>query len=359
MPEKNVGILTVHYMNNYGTILQTFALREFINRIPGHKAEVINYIPSKFGYRPYIDSAEGRAEMLKKRDRFENFLSEFCGVNTEAISEVKGNDYDYYCVGSDQIWNFRIADKTFLLPDLDPDAVRFAYAASIGLSVDSLSVYNDLFDKYLKAFKGISMRESSQIEYIKERYGGDCVLVEDPTFLLREEDYSGIISKENLFEGEFIFFFWIAHDINLLQGVEFANRLSHLYGIPVVHCIPDAPRYQFYIDGGCMIYEGVEKFLWYIKNAKIVVTNSYHCTLFSIQYKTPFYIFVVESMRSRIDFLKEKYHLDDRIVDRYFPYDKITDEYDFESIYETREKEHKRSVEFLYDMLDVRGVDNE
>ena len=60
MEEKKVGILTVHYMNNYGTILQTFALRKYISSIPGYKAEIINYTPASFGYRPYINSEDGR-----------------------------------------------------------------------------------------------------------------------------------------------------------------------------------------------------------------------------------------------------------------------------------------------------------
>ena len=49
---KNVGILTYHYINNYGALLQTYALKKAIDKIEGFSADVINYIPDNFGKSP-------------------------------------------------------------------------------------------------------------------------------------------------------------------------------------------------------------------------------------------------------------------------------------------------------------------
>ncbi len=352
---KKVGILTFQYANNYGAVLQAYALRKKINSFAGYEAELINYVPEGYEYPLPVNTEDAYKHMIEKRNFFEQFLREYCGLDKPMIHAVTGKEYDYYCVGSDQVWNFQsgIVDKNYLLAHVDDDARRFAYAASIGMSVEVVERYTDVFRKYVSRFKAVSLREKEQVEFIEAICNLTCKTVADPSLLLVPEDYEELMGRDSLREEPFIFFFWLQHDHETMKGVEFVNILSRKYGLPIVHSIPDAASYMFAKDGGCMIYEGVEHFLWYIKHAQIVVTNSYHATLFSMQFQTVFYVFPVETMRSRIDMLSEKYGISDRIIEGYVDCDKISPVMNFVHIQRTIQEERIDAILYLKDALDM------
>lgn len=353
---KKVGILTFQYANNYGAVLQAYALRRRINSLEGYQAELMNYVPEGYAYATPANTEESYVHMLEKRAHFESFLREKCGLNQPMIHEVTDASYDYYCVGSDQVWNFEFAmvNENYLFAYLDDSSPRFSYAVSVGMSAERAKAYEDIFAKYASKFKGISLREKDQISFMTAASGMECRTVVDPTLLLEPEEYKDIIAKEPLRDKPFLFFFWLEHDHELMKGVEFVNMLSRKYNLAVVHSIPGAPPYMFSKDDGCMMYEGVENFLWYIQNARMVVTNSYHATLFSMQFKTPFYSFVVDSMRSRFDMLTEKMEIGNRIVDTYMDVTQVSGSVDFSGITEKIQREREKSVGFLKEMLDVK-----
>lgn len=353
---KTVGILTFQFANNYGAVLQAYALRKKINSLGGYEAEVINYVPEGYKYPLLSNTEEGYQKMLEKRACFEGFLREKCGICKPMISEVVGNEYDYYCVGSDQVWNmeFPFSGENYFLAHLEDDAVRFSYAASVGMSAETTEKYADIFAKNISKFKAVSLREKVQMEVVEKTSGLLCKTVADPTLLLEPGDYEEIIAKEPLRREPFIFFFWIQHDHELMRGAEFVNTLSRKWCLPVVHSIPDAPPCMFARDGGSMIYEGPGEFLWYIKNAQMVVTNSYHATLFSMQYQTPFYVFPVQSMRSRMDMLVQQYDIGNRVVETYKGYDDVEQEMDFISVCEKIKEQRADALVFLQDALDMK-----
>ena len=107
---------------------------------------------------------------------------------------------------------------------------------------------------------------------------------------------------------------------------------------------------MFANDGGCMFYEGVSEFLWYIKNAKVIVTNSYHVSLFAIHFKKPFYSFVVDKMRSRFDTI-EALGIEDRLVKTYIEPDMVDIDMDYEMIYKIINYQKEKSVKYFNDAL--------
>lgn len=349
---KTVGILTFHFADNYGAVLQCYALRKAINDLPGFDAEIINYIPPQYKYPKRWDNTYEKHMFKQKRIWFDMFLKRRCGISKEVSSLVCGNEYDYYCAGSDQIWNTNDTLLEYFFPHIDANAKRISYAASIGIGVEDRNLNKTVLKKYLPQFKEISVRESEHAALIEKLIGCNCERVLDPTLLLMKDDYEQIVSTEILQKQEFIFLYWLNHN-NPAPGVELANTLSRIYNIPVVHSIVDAPPYMFAKDGGCMFYEGIENFLWYIKNAKFVITNSYHGTIFSIQFERPFYTFIVESMRSRIDTLIETLEIGDRIVKRYLLSNQIEENIDFVSIQDKIERERRKSIAFLKKALDI------
>lgn len=348
---KTVGILTFHFADNYGAVLQCYALRKVINCIQGYKAEIINYIPAKYIYPKHWENAYTRQKFKEKRKRFDEFLEKQCGMSEEVCTYIDGKQYDYYCVGSDQVWNTSFLCKEYFFPHVFPETKRIAYAASVGIAANSCHLNKELFSRYLPEFKAVSVREEEHVELIEKLSGKRCERVLDPTLLLKSNDYGSIICESILREEKFIFFYWLTHS-NPAPGVELANKLSRLYNIPVVHSLLNAPSYMFNKDGGCMFYEGIENFLWYVKNAQFIVTNSYHGTIFSIHFRRPFYTFIESSMRSRIDTLMGIVDIRDRVVEKYFAINFQPEDVDFTTLQGTIEVERKKSLDFLKRAID-------
>lgn len=348
---KKIGILTFHYSDNYGAVLQAYALRKKINRIPGCKCDIVNFIPPGFTYSLYQNKKEVRESLIKKRELFDDFLIRYCGMDGTEVSDLQETDYDVYVVGSDQVWNLDFADKNYLLSSIGEKRRKVAYAASIGISTEKAGRYSPLFAQYLPEFSAISVREEEHVRFLEDVAKVSSCSVLDPTLLLEAEDYKEIMTDYSKPEKPFLFFFWLRHDDELMKGVEFANQIARKYDLEILHNVVEARPYMFHKDAGCMMYEGIEKFLWCIKNAAFVVTNSYHGTLFSIQMRTPFYTFVVQKMKSRIDMLVKKLGIGDRVVKEYISPAKIHGEIDFEEIEQKIKRERIHSEQFLSEAI--------
>lgn len=351
---KTVGILTFHYVDNYGAVLQTYALRHVINNLPGYSADIINYIPPTFSYNKHWKTQMENNLFLRKRKYFTDFLYKKCGIKESLVSFLTGEEYDYFCVGSDQIWNTSFKGLIYFLPFQSDTSQKISYAASVGLSEESPFFNWEYFRKYIPDFSWISVREQEHVKLLESVTDVSCECVLDPVLLLDASDYENIIEKKKLREHEFIFFFWLPHDGSLFRGIEFTNMLSRKYNLPVVHSVINSESYMFYNDDGCMMFEGVGNFLWYIKNASYVVTNSYHATLFSIQYNKVFWSMVVHSMRSRFDSLVRTLGIGERIIKTYLPYDKIDKTIDYKKIYKKIDKERVKSMDYLYKALSIK-----
>lgn len=349
---KKIGILTFHFADNYGAVLQCYALRRVINSMADCRAEVINYIPNSFQYKKTWENEYEENLFHKKRDDFQRFLSVHCGIEKPVIHFMSEDEpYDYYVVGSDQVWNTSMEE--YFLPEIVDKAKCIAYAASIGLQEDASGLNKDILKKYIPKFQYVSVREYMNAALIEKICGRKCACLLDPVLLLDSADYEGLMAEKKLRKEKFIFFFWLMHDRECMRGVELVNNISRLLGMPIVHSFNSAPEYMFCNDGGCMQFESIENFLWYIKNAEYVVTNSYHATLFAIQFRIPFYTFIVQIMRSRIDTLCERFSINDRVITGYLPVGRICKDIDFDAVWGRIKDQRRESFGYLREALEV------
>lgn len=349
---KKIGILTFHFADSYGALLQAYALRKSINKLPECGAEIINYIPEHWKMRPYVNTVEGRYAFIEKRKKFCDFMRMHLGIEKDVCTVVTGNDYDYYCVGSDQVWNSLITHcDGYFLPYVSADAKKITYAASIGNALEDEKLDKDILKKYLPTFKNISVRENGYCEFVEKITGKECRWVLDPTLLLDSYEYEEIVSDKEKTE-PFVFLFWLNRE-EQFKGIELANLIARKYDLKVIHSLYDAKRYTFYNDGGCMIYEGVQDFLWYIKNANFIVTDSYHGTIFSLQYKVPFYTLIYEDRRSRIDTISNALGFEERVIENNLCFSEITNSINFDSIWKNIYKLREKSLEYIRESLEV------
>ena len=313
---KKIGIATFHYADNYGAVLQAYALRRTINCIEGCQAELINYVPSGYMIHPYEASVTGISNMKKKRVLYEKFLQEYCNINSPMINKITGKDFDYCCTGSDQVWNMSFAEnitKEYLFPNVDKNVKCFSYAASVGGKIAQDD--KEYFKECLSSFIGLSVREKSVVDSLQEIGVNNAEVSLDPTLLLNIEDYEELIVAPENAPNNFLFFFSYPIGDEVRKYAPFINMLARKYELKIKHSIVNAPRGLFAPDIGAMIYEGIGEFLWYMMNASIVVTTSYHGAIFGNLFHKPTYIICRDRGKERFIQLMRIFENDSCFVD--------------------------------------------
>ncbi|SES80150.1 polysaccharide pyruvyl transferase family protein [[Clostridium] polysaccharolyticum] len=306
-----IGIVTFNSAHNYGAVLQAWALQEYL-KSEGHEPSVINYRIFDIDklYRLYkprnpykkavFNKAVHKAQDLKAytRDKdkfkrhhaFEHFINHTLNTtqppvyNFAQLSKAEF-DFDAMIAGSDQIWNgvFTKMNPGYFLNFGKPEVKRISYAASIGK--DEISDVEALqFQKYIHNFDYVSVREQKAKEQVLRFIDDEVEVVCDPTLLLPRSKYDEL-KKDPKIKQEYIY----VHNVHLVKVDErlnaMAEELSKRTGLPIVHNRPD---YSFENECGKFLDGGPEEFLGWIANARYVVANSFHATVFSMIYHREF-----------------------------------------------------------------------
>lgn len=333
MRKLTVGLATC-FVDNYGACLQAYALQTKIEET-GAECKIIQYTQPD-GYRRFtlrgilktnpiflkvIEIA--KYEPLMKyisKPRFQNFRKRYLKLTRryatfEAVYAANMT-FDAYVCGSDQIWNPRLFhgnDPIYMLDFVPTGKKRIAYAPSIGLSKIPEEYEQDFREK-LNRFDYISVREVAGRKIVQALTDKEVKVVLDPTLLVNCDEWSRILTPPHITEPYiFCYLFGVRSYIG-----EFVEYVRKALGLKIV-CIPYTereknPEYiQVYDAGPC-------EFLGLIKNASLVITDSFHATAFSINFNTPFYSLLRNedtdeiNMNSRIFSILELVGLRDRLV---------------------------------------------
>ena len=295
-----IGIITMHNIDNIGSVLQAYALQR--------KMELLGYDAKLIDYREVLESKKDtllhriilffinaflgfpKRKYLKRLRDFKNThykcTSQIYTRNN--ISEV-GSLFDIFCTGSDQVWNPRfIGNDTSFMLDFVPDSKpRISYAASF--AADNIpSEYIECYKSCLSKYKCITVREKTGESVVKSLIAKDCLTVCDPTLLLTSEEWNEIAEKSRInIKGKYILVY--------LLGYMFESR-PFFYDI--VNKVQKELGYKvYYINGWLtelrqpnskvLFGIGPSEFITLIKNASFVITDSFHGSVFSTIYKTP------------------------------------------------------------------------
>jgi coenzyme F420-reducing hydrogenase beta subunit len=188
--------------------------------------------------------------------------------------------------GSDQIWNGGLSkgvNPAYFLAFGKDGIKRVSYAASIGRD-EIPEVEQTLFQRYLRNFDYVSVREEKAKEAISKLTEKEISVVLDPTLLLKKEKYDKL-KKDPKVKQDYIY----VHNVHINKVDKrlnaMAEELSKRLGIPIIHNRAD---YSFTNELKKFIDGGPEEFIGYIANAKYVIANSFHATVFSIIYHRDF-----------------------------------------------------------------------
>ena len=317
-----IGIITYWTSNNnYGQLLQCWALQQFLIK-KGHMPYLIRFSPfsgatdaSLFGriktfftrvlklilIYPAVQRLKNRklievekklddifGEKDKQRD-FDGFRKD-CLYKTNIVYEnfstlLKNPPIaDAYICGSDQIWNFNLqtdALKAFFLQFGNKEIKRIAYAPSIGRDYWPENRVNEL-KQYLSGFSSISLREETGVQICKD-LGFDAKHVLDPTMLLEKTDYESLKETPSTYSTPYIFIYGINYkskeDINYNEIKEYAKNKG--MKIIITNGSGYTPCRELF-DEAEYVYATIPKWLSLISNAELVITPSFHGVVFSI-----------------------------------------------------------------------------
>lgn len=307
-----IGILTFQFAYNFGAQLQAFALKSYLEK-KGFDVEVIPFLPKKFaneysanpfksaqGLRGLIEHFLRIPRFLKQKKVFDCFLLEKIKLNNSFSSEDELYEYikkfDIVICGSDQIFNDDITGKSsaYFLGASGDKPIKIAYAASFGK--DNLSDYQkDCCVNFLPFFKAVSVREELSFDSLKKLNINSQVVV-DPVFLMDESFFINNMKKPNQnFSSEYILYYSLRDDENLIEKLKEFSEVKNLE-IIIIHPTGNAQK----VKGNSLYEIGPQEFLWLIKNAKYVFTNSFHAVAFSIIFKKEIFYSLHRQRGSRV-----------------------------------------------------------
>lgn len=340
-----IGILTQPLYCNYGGLVQCYALQESLKRL-GHEPIVLqrewnrkytlsgalNYYAKHFiklllgrqsSWHYYV-SQEKRDYIAKETKKFINKRinprSRHCYTTEELKSEAYQLKLDAIIVGSDQVWrpDYSPCQPNYFLDFLDDsqNIKRISYAASFG--GDHWNWNKDLTAqcaKLLQKFDAVSVRENSGIGFCKEHFHVDAVQVLDPTLLLDKEDYISLVGATERKRGNL--FCYVLDRSNEKRNI--ISEICQKTGMQSFETMPelDDRVYNLYGDIEKAVFPPVEDWLSAFMEAEMVITDSFHGTVFSIIFNKPFWVIGNEGRgMARFKSLLSLFGLEDRLISK-------------------------------------------
>lgn len=308
----NVGILTFHFSDNYGAALQAYALRRWLME-HGHHASFIDYRPAhvEHGGRLSLPTSPARLKANLKivylavssfmnrhfgnrgqKDKFIRFRERFLGIARDAARTDNGaslaaaQSFDLIVAGSDQIWSpsqhFGFDANYFLAFAKSFRARKISYAASFGKDRVSPAQAAQL-PRLLHHFDAISVREASGATLVEMATGHRPASVPDPTLL--HSSYAELTDPAaSHHDGPYIFCYGLRSPDNIRQTAEL---VSQQLKCPILS--PHNPHRRW-VEIGKTVHPDPGEWVSLVKNARFVVTNSFHGTVFALLFKKPFIV---------------------------------------------------------------------
>jgi len=355
MKNKDVLILTFHFVDNYGALLQAYALQKTLmdnNR----NVSIYNY-KNKRMYKEqsllyFTNNLKNNVAKIllfpknvKRKYKSYKFRRNYFNISNKTTNN------SVFVLGSDQIWNPSITynDMTYFSKGFNIPAI--SYAASFGKELPENK--KEFLLSGLEHVQKISVREETAKKCIKDFTNRESQVVLDPTMLLKKEDWVKIAKKpKKIIKNPYIFVYTV--DGKNKEFIELVNKISEITNLPVV--CPGKSIYKINnFNNIIKTYntEGPEEFLYLLNNAEFVVTSSFHGTVFSLLFEKQFVSFVPSTNASRlIDLMKRincSYLLLKNATD--FNLEHLNAKIDFNTIKQNINKEREISISWLLSAL--------
>lgn len=386
--KSKIAILTLYHNNyNFGGLLQAYALPTALKKYLGIPAEQIDYLflpeqetktekPKNNISISKIINLVGflffnrleKSNLNKRKKAFEQFMKYI-----PHSDRVYGYDniceslkvYNTFICGGDQIWIdckkmpwFRTEDSRVFTLRFVPDKVKkISYAPSMAV-LELTEEFKKEFCIGVNRLDRVSVREKRSLPVLRKLTDKPVTVAVDPVLLLKESDWLKVINYSGKKE-KYILCYLLSDSISQRKALtKLAKKLNYKI-ITFPHILHNIVRKCDLFFGDIRDYSsGPREFIELIKNAELVITDSFHACVFSMIFKTPFAVFErggigeTGNMNSRIyDFLEE-YHLENQLVTA----EELTEmkeipKIDFTYAHEHWKKRREESLKYLENAL--------
>lgn len=325
-----VGIFTFPNSISYGATLQMYALYHTVSKL-GHVPEIINYHNAYMkaerhmmaGHASWKDKARKMARGLLHHRlysafrRFEkrNLLCypEKPFADAGKLPEI-GKRYGAVICGSDQVWNPDITDTdlSFFLNFCGEGTRRISYAPSFGIDTFSPEFCEAIQDE-LAQFYALSVRETPGQALVQSLLGKEVPIVADPTLLMDAAEWEKMERKHPAACGDYILYYTVRRSTSLMRRCQ---ELAEKTGMKIVVVGGNPLKKLKQRDQGIEYAVDIspEEWLYLLHHARYVVTNSFHGTAFSINFRKDFYVEFSSLTNSRLTYIVKTLGLTSQVV---------------------------------------------
>lgn len=346
-----IAQITMNGYSNYGNILQKFALHHTLKKFADF-TEVLWFGVNKLF--PETGEKSGVQYVIRKKDDFyrqlvflrdavrQSKFKDFENLNIRTrfdfpFFEEIADEYDFFVVGSDQVWN-PSSSYFYTLLNFVPREKKVSYAASIG--VDEIpDDKKESFCSCVSDFNYISVREETAVKIIGDLMGRTSLLVFDPVLLLTKNEWLAVAQKPTWFKERYSRGYVLTYYIGKTPP-SVVNSFADKLNLPVINLLNTENYNHFTV--------GPAEFIWLFTHASLVYTNSFHGAAFATLFKHPF---VLNALRKDNDprflSLLKMFGLGDR----FNPAEPM--EIDFSSYEEVLSSERAKAFNFLAEAFGV------
>ncbi|MBQ0688802.1 polysaccharide pyruvyl transferase family protein, partial [Providencia rettgeri] len=307
------------------------ALENIVKQL-GYNVEHINYLPynkKKFKNKLKYSFIGHLIKVILKKTHFYDYRKNSSCFEkfrktwiTRTIKDYYTSDdikkdnlqYNAIIVGSDQVWrpkmysNFNSDTEVFFLQALPSRIKKISYAASFGVDhweFITNSKLNQSIANSLKDFTAISVRENSGITICQDVFHAEATHVLDPTLLSDRDFFDRIINSESPIKSSDLVYYKLDEDEEFKKSINNISK-SLNYSIRNIYF-----NESIFLNS----YITVPAWLSYIKNSKLIITDSFHCVCFAIIFNKNFFCIRNKNRgESRLESLLSSLGLENRLI---------------------------------------------
>ena len=352
---KKIGILTHHYIHNYGAFLQGYALQQAIKSLyPNDEVYIINFINKKhaikntlgwFRYSPKKDSFKSYAQKIKLPKIFKKTQKEYYNLTKRIHNTKELNDLelDAIVVGSDEVWHYE---------DIARHPMKFGYGVKVpklisyAPSTGSSNVKENIPEyvkEGMKNFTGLSARDDNAEKLIKNVLGKECTRVLDPTLLYEFPEYSSKFVDYIKSQKYILMYYCDNLPLEIREKIiDYASKKGYkIFG---------AGEYKKWFTE---TFVDINPFEWVemFRNAQMVFTGTFHGTVFSIKSKKNFYVYLTNPSRvKKVGSLLKQFGINNRVMTKENAneiFENIEKAINYDDVYKKIETEKQNSLNYL------------
>lgn len=313
-----IANITLTGLFNLGNRLQLYAMQQILGKYG--EVENVEWLSPKsnclaplkndikIGIKLFLSQFFTKYKRFKSFYKFNksNIKTSKIRLHNNRTIKKLNEKFDCFVTGSDQVWNPNLYFDDLYITMLGFTTQDKKVAISPSIASDDLSEpQKDVFKKYLKDFKYLSCREKQGAEILSQMFNKEVVDLLDPTLMLDKEDWLKVANKPKFHTDneKFMVVYFLGE---LTESYKYVIRtISEQYNLKVVNLLDINNKYF-----SC----GPSEFIYLISHCSLVLTDSFHASVFSYIFDKPFKIFnrldSIKSMNSRLVNLVQKLQLD-------------------------------------------------